>query len=297
MRKYFLVCAAFLLLFCGACARVAWLDDLEEAQRQAKKSGRQILALFTSQNGNMLSARLTQETSGSPAFTKEAGQHFVLLSLDFTRPSGRPDNENADETLLQRYGVHQFPAALLLDSNGRSFAVCDYRGEEGLVWLTKLTALIAQRQDRDTLLRNAAQEMDIGRRLEAFVLAINTFSDWGIIGNYPELKSEVIRLDENNGFGLRAKYSVERAIGDISATYLATNGMAVGLGALRELLREYPQGEAAQQIYYTMAILESRLGRIGEARRLLRNAVSAAPMSTQVETIHAALRSFDFNPD
>jgi tetratricopeptide (TPR) repeat protein len=186
---------------------------------------------------------------------------------------------------------------LLLDSNGKSYAASDYSGEDSQIWLTKLTALNDQREERDLLLKNAARETDTEKRLEAFVLAINTFSSWGIIGNYPELKTEVIRLDENNKAGLRAKFTVERAIGEISAVYLATNGMTAGIGELRKLLTEYPQGEAAQQLYYTMAMIESRLGRFDEARRLLNNALIAAPSSEIVEIIRTTLRSFDFSPD
>ena len=244
MKKHFPACIAMTLLFVlvlsAACARVAWLDDLEEAQKESKKSDKQILAIFTSQKANMLCARITQETISSPIFTKEASQHFVLLNLDF--PPGH------DEAMLQRYGIYQLPAVLLLDSNGRSFASSDYSGEEGALWLAQITQLDSQRQERDEILKTAARETDHGKRLEAFVAAINTFSRWGIIGNFPELKSEVILLDEENKAGLRAKYSVERAIGDISAAYLATNGMAAGIGALKELLGAYPQGEAAQQI-------------------------------------------------
>ena len=298
VRITLLLLLAFILCT-AACARVTWLDDLDEAQKQAEQSNRQILAIFTSKNANMLCSYLAKEITDSPVFTKEAGQHFVLVNLDFPADMhpGSAAPEDPKEALLLQYGIYQFPTILLLDSSGRSYASCDYGGEESLEWLAQLTALKTQLQERDELLKNAVRETDIGKRLDAFVLAIDTFSLWGIIGNYPELKNEVIRLDENNHAGLKAKYNVERAIGDISATYLATNGMAAGLGALKGLLTEYPQGEAAQQIYYTMAIIESRLGRVDDALRLMQNAIAAAPTSAVVETIRATLRSLDFSPD
>jgi len=297
MKRKNLLRTLVLLICCAACARGPWFDALDAAREEAKKSGRPILAIFTSRGANALTEELEREALDSPAFRDKAGGRFVLANIELSAmQSNAQPNESARDLIL-RYGIHQSPTIVMLDSEGRSCAVCDYDGEDGLDWLAKLSALDTRVQERDELLRSAIRETDPEKRLAAFVLAINTFSDWGIIGSYPELKSEAIRLDGGNKAGLKAKYSAELAIGEISETYLATNALQAGLAAITKLLAEYPDGEAAQNIYYTMAMLELRLGRVDETRRLLYNAINAAPASAEAETIRAALRSFESAPD
>jgi len=277
------------------CARDTWSAELDTAMQLAAKNNRPILVIFSSRNANPLCERLAAATIDSPGFTREAGKSFILVYIDLFDTIR--EGANPAKALAERYGVYQLPAIFLLDSGGRCYAQCDYTEEDGHIWLAQLQAMDTQMEERNTLLRNAAREQDPAKRLAAFTLAIDTFTTWGIIRDYPELKTEVIRLDTTNAAGLQAKYLVERAIGEISTVYLATNGFEAGFAKLRELLAEYAQGEPAQQIYYTMAAIRIRLGNTDEARRLMQNALNAAPKSKDADAIRAALGSLDFNPD
>jgi thioredoxin-related protein len=289
--------SAFIFLFfcCTMCARDTWSAELDTAIQLAAKNNRPILVIFSSRNANPLCERLMRETIDSPGFTREASKSFILAYIDLF--GAIKEGANPAKSLAERYGVYQLPAIFLLDSSGRSYAQCDYAEEDGHIWLAQLQAMDTQMEERNTLLRNAAREQDPAKRLTAFMLAIDTFTAWGIIRDFPELKAEVIRLDTTNAAGLQAKYLVERAIGEISAVYLATNGFEAGLAKLEELLAEYKQGEPAQQIYYTMAAIRIRLGSTEEARRLMQNALNAAPRSKDAGAIRSALGSLDFNPD
>ncbi|MDR2733801.1 MAG: thioredoxin family protein [Spirochaetota bacterium] len=285
----------FLFFCCTMCARDSWSADLDAAIRLAGKNNRPILAIFSSRNANPLCERLAAAAIDSPGFTQEASKSFNLAWIDMF--GAIKEGANPAKSLAQRYGISQLPAVFLLDTTGRSYALCDYTEEDGHIWLAELQAMDAQLEERNLLLKNAVREQDPAKRLTAFTLAVDAFTAWGIIRDYPELKAEVIRLDADNAAGLQAKYLVEHAIGEISSIYLATNGFEAGLAKLGELLAEYAQGEPAQQIYYTMAALKIRLGSHAEARDLMQKALFAAPASKQAETIRAALASLDFNPD
>lgn len=285
-----------ILSACGAPS-LTWHETLESAQSEAAKNKTSILVNFTGSDWCSWCKKLAAEVFDTPEFAAEAGKHFTLVKLDYPRTIEQPEaTKQYNEKVMTRFGVEGFPTILLLDASGKAYARTGYQQGGAKAYLAHLVSLSNQRARRDSLLKATVREADPAKKLDALVSAISNLSEWGILASYPELKGEVIRLDTDDARGLRSKYSAEGDIGTIVQKFFPKRDFAGALTELEKLQARYPKGEAAQQVWYYMAVCAAQAGRSDEARLHLRSAIAAAPESSVAPAIRQSLDSLDAQP-
>lgn len=285
-----------LLTNCGS-ATITWHDNLEAAQTEAAKNKTAIVVNFTGSDWCSWCKKLAEEVFDTPDFGAEAGKHFTFVKLDFPKTIEQPEaTKQYNERLMTRFGVEGFPTILVLDASGKAYARTGYQKGGAKAYLTHLLSLSNQREIRDNLLKASVRETDPGKKLDTLVSAISNLSAWGILASYPELKGEVIRLDSDDARGLRSKYSAEGDIGDIVQKFFPKRDFAAAMTELEKLLTKYPKGEAAQQVWYYMAVCAAQTGRADTAKLHLRSAIAAAPQSAIAPAIQRSLESLDSQP-
>lgn len=285
-----------ILVGCGA-PKLTWHETIEAAQGEAAKTKTAILVNFTGSDWCSWCKKLAGEVFDTPEFAVEAGKHFTFVKLDYPRAIELPEaTKRYNEETMARFGIEGFPTILLLDSNGRAYARTGYQQGGAKAYLAHLIALSNQAARRDALLKAVTRETEPAKKLDALVSAISNFSDWGIIASFPELKGEVIRLDSDDARGLRSKYSAEGDIGTIVQKFFYKRDFSTALSELEKLQVKYPRGEAAQQVWYYMAICAIQTGRTDTARLHLRSAIAAAPESAIAASIRQSLDSLNAQP-
>lgn len=138
-----------ILVFClalaipgKAAAPHGWLTDFEKAKQEARKTGRQILVLFTGSDWCGWCMKLRNEVLETAEFRDSAKKTLVLVYIDFPRKNPLPPQQQAANQELRRqlkyYGG--YPGTVVLDKNGQPLGqISGYRGRE--FYLNTLKAL------------------------------------------------------------------------------------------------------------------------------------------------------------
>ncbi|HEY1764069.1 MAG TPA: thioredoxin family protein [Opitutaceae bacterium] len=96
-----------------------WQTDFKAALEQAQSLNRHVLVLYTGSDWCSWCHRMEAEVYSQPEFARYAHDKLVLLKLDYPRHTPQAEDlHNQNGVLLQRYNVHGFPTALLVDANG-----------------------------------------------------------------------------------------------------------------------------------------------------------------------------------
>jgi thioredoxin-related protein len=105
--------------------KAVWLRDLDAAKREAKKSHRDILILFTGKGWCYPCQLLEREVLTQPAFERRVRGDYVLVELDFT--FGDTKEEKVREfrlrNLQDRYLAPGVPSVVLADADGVPYAI------------------------------------------------------------------------------------------------------------------------------------------------------------------------------
>jgi thiol:disulfide interchange protein len=103
-----------------------WESSFKVALEQGQSLNRHVLVLYTGSDWCTWCHKMEAEVYSQPEFARYAQDKLVLLKLDYPRHSPQPqDLVNQNVGLLQRYNVHGYPTALLLDGNGTVVARFD----------------------------------------------------------------------------------------------------------------------------------------------------------------------------
>jgi protein disulfide-isomerase len=125
-------------------AKSPWMTDFEAAKAVAEDRGVPILVDFTGSDWCGWCIRLTQEVFSQEAFLAFAGEHLVLLKLDFPRRTQLPQAlREQNEALRVRFGVRGFPTIVLLDAEGTEMARTGYREGGPEAYIAHLKELLA----------------------------------------------------------------------------------------------------------------------------------------------------------
>ena len=294
-----LVLSLALLLAVAGCGTqtVTWHETLEAAQIEAAKNKTSILVNFTGSDWCSWCKKLAAEVFDTPEFAAAVNKRYTLVKLDYPRTIELPEaTKQYNQGILTRFGVEGFPTILLLDANGKAWARTGYKEGGPKVYLAHLDSLTNQKTLRDKLLKTAVQESDPAKKLDALVSVVSNLSVWGILVSFPEIKAEIIRLDANDARGLRSKYSAEGDVGEIVQKYFPKEEFSAALSELQKLTTKYTTGEAAQQVWYFMAVCSARTERLDDAKLYLRSAIAAAPESAIAPALRQNLESLDTTP-
>lgn len=110
-----------------------WLDDLDEAKKQAKESGKPIMVLFTGSDWCPPCMAFKKEVVDKKKFTSQASQKVVLLYVDIPNKGLTAEKKAANQKLLRAYGVQGVPTRLLLDAEGNQKTVLKERRLDGVI--------------------------------------------------------------------------------------------------------------------------------------------------------------------
>src|SRR5688572_1046208 len=115
MKKLFALGAALLL----SSSAFAWHTDLGAAQAKAYAENRFVLVNFTGSDWCSWCVRLKDEVFSKPEFERFAGNHLVLVEVDFPRRKPQnPAQKQANKALAEKYFVQGYPTVVVLNSKG-----------------------------------------------------------------------------------------------------------------------------------------------------------------------------------
>lgn len=100
-------------------APAAWQTDFRSALAQAQTLNRHVLVLYTGSDWCAWCQKMESEVYSQSEFARYAHDKLVLLKLDYPRHTSQAEDvRNQNVALMQKYNVHGFPTALLVDGNG-----------------------------------------------------------------------------------------------------------------------------------------------------------------------------------
>jgi len=275
--------------------KATWLTSIEEAQKIAQKTNKDILIDFTGSDWCGWCIKLHDEVFGTEKWNQEIPKKYVLVVLDFPKNKElSKEQKEYNDKLSREYGINGYPTVILLDSAGRLYARTGYQKGGVDNYLTHLEELAKQKQTiNDSLkqIKESAPDKRLGL-MDTFLVQVNK---WGISMAYTDMKEEIIDLDTDNKAGLKLKYAVE-LVGEswskkdqkktemclkvvkeldagkakdleteikmesVSNEYLAKKDWKGALAALEPLINEKPSNEVAQKLYYLRAMASVQLG-------------------------------------
>ena len=122
--------ASLTLSTVALAGEVTWFADFDVAQKEAERTGKDLLVDFTGSDWCGWCIRLHEEVFDHETFQTAITGDFILVALDF--PQGEdikakvPNPERNDE-LMQLHGVQGFPTILLMTSKGEVYGRTGYQ--------------------------------------------------------------------------------------------------------------------------------------------------------------------------
>ncbi len=122
---------AFLILGMFTINAQEWLTDLNTAQKNAKKLGRNIVLVFQGSDWCAPCMKLEKEIWSSEEFISYSKDHFVLLKADFPKKRKNllaPSLQEKNNQLAEKYNSEgYFPLVVVLDSEGKVLGLTGYQ--------------------------------------------------------------------------------------------------------------------------------------------------------------------------
>jgi protein disulfide-isomerase len=105
-----------------------WIDNFEQAQKEAETFKQPILAFFTGSDWCSWCVRLKKEALDTKAFEKFAADNLILFEADFPRSKKISDKiKKQNGELASKYGVRGYPTIFLLDAEGKQLGRTGYK--------------------------------------------------------------------------------------------------------------------------------------------------------------------------
>jgi thioredoxin-related protein len=294
--------------------KATWLTSIEEAQKIAQKTNKDILIDFTGSDWCGWCIKLHEEVFGTEKWNQEIPKKYVLVVLDFPKNKElSKEQKEYNEKLGREYAINGYPTVILLDSAGRIYARTGYQKGGVDNYLTHLEELAKQKQTINDSLKQIKESV-VDKRLglmDAFLIQANK---WGIGMAYMDMKEEIIDLDTDNKAGLKLKYALE-LVGEnwtkkdqkktemclkvvkeldagkakdleieikmegISNEYFTKKDWKGALTALEPLINEKPSNEVLQKLYYLRAMAFAQLRDEESFTVNMEKAIDSAPDS------------------
>ena len=105
-----------------------WIDNFEQAQKEAEAFKQPIFAFFTGSDWCGWCVRLKKEALDTKEFEKFADDNLILFEADFPRAKKISDKvKKQNDELASKYGVRGYPTVFLLDAEGKQLGRTGYK--------------------------------------------------------------------------------------------------------------------------------------------------------------------------
>jgi len=135
--------SAMVVSAAGTSTPSGFTDDMDAALKDAKASGRLVYACFSGSDWCGWCKKLDKEVFSKPGFVDSVTNDYVLVYVD--SPSNKEllseKAQKANPKLVEKYGIHGFPTALILDADGKEIAKTGYRRGGSEKYVKHLKAL------------------------------------------------------------------------------------------------------------------------------------------------------------
>ncbi len=192
-----LVLSAFvlvLLLFPGKLALAAdpWGTDLEEAQRDAASSGKDVLVCFTVRELSSVCRMFHEHFMSRQDFTGPLQESFELVWFD---SGDEPEGEDSPAfQRRERFEVATFPTLILITPDGLPYAYTGFRPNGVEAYLEHLSTLrLAQTKRRE--LRSRAERASGLEKAQLLAASIPGLDAQRSARFYSDVMEEVLNLD------------------------------------------------------------------------------------------------------
>jgi thioredoxin-related protein len=309
-----------------AQAEAGWLTSLEEAQKLAQAESKEILIDFTGSDWCGWCIKLSEEVFATPKWQQEAAKKYVMVMIDF--PHNKPvssERKAYNDRLASEFGIESFPTIFLTDAAGKPYAKTGYEAGGAENYLQHLAELGKQKEQRAQRFSEIEKENEPQKKLELLDKLIATLDQWEVSLAYPELKAQIVALDQDNKAGLLVKYGIALAqyyhnkgettrceeflqkvgkcdakkaeefkvqlmLRTIPSLYFEKNDWQGAQVALAKIMEMKLQGEAAQEMYYYASLVEYRLENKEKCLEYLHKALECAPQSQAASYLEKVLK-------
>ncbi|MCH2182525.1 MAG: thioredoxin family protein [Mariniblastus sp.] len=118
-----------------------WTENYQQAMRDAKLSGKYVIADFTGSDWCRWCVRLEKEVFETAEFQAWSADHAILLKVDFPRKTPQPVRVKLqNKRLAEQYAnqIKGYPTILVLDPEGNVVARTGYVKGGPVAWLDEL---------------------------------------------------------------------------------------------------------------------------------------------------------------
>lgn len=291
---------AMLLAMPTLAAPKGWTVDFEAAKKQAAKEGKDLLLEFTGSDWCPPCKKLKADIFDKEHFQTEAPKDFVLVKLDFPRDKSNqtPEEIEQNKKLAKKYEVSGYPTVILADVKGNPYSTAvGFGGDSVEDYVKNLREKKQLRVKRDKFLK-IAQGAEGLAKAEALDKAIGGFGADIIMTQYKKEMETIMKIDADNGAGLKQKYQNMKdkveIEADVNKIMRSSRGDSAGaIKKIDELIeKRKPKGEALQQVYFAKASILFQLQKKDEAQALLEKAHGVAPKSELGKQIKRIVKQF-----
>jgi S1-C subfamily serine protease/thioredoxin-related protein len=190
-----------------------WLQDLEEAKRQAVKQKKDILILFLDPDWESQCKHLANDVLAKEEFQKKILPQYVHVVIDLPHlPAERVKLQDPErnERVREQFSLTKYPTIVLADAQGRPYSIkSGFEEKEAAKYCATLEKLRDDRNQRDKLLEvlEKAKGMD---RLQGFQKALAYLKEKGLSSHYPSLIADGAKaareFDAGNEQGILETY-------------------------------------------------------------------------------------------
>ena len=199
-----------------------WLTNLEQAQKQAKAEGKDILVDFTGSDWCYWCKRLKAEVFDKPEFQRYAADNLVLVELDFPRKNRdkiSAEQKAYNKQLKEAFGVRGYPTVFVLDADARPYHRTGYKRGGAAAYVKSLESATAQKAELKGLLESsqtATSDEEKGQALSEFNAKLRDLRlpSYGYAAEEEEfiaVAQRLIEADADNAQGHRLRYALELA--------------------------------------------------------------------------------------
>lgn len=121
----------------------AWMDDFEQAKKEAALFKQPIFAFFTGSDWCGWCIKLRSEALDTKEFEKFAADNVILFEADFPRSKKISEKvKKQNKELAAKYGVRGYPTVFLLDAEGKELGKTGYQAGGGEAYVKHVKELL-----------------------------------------------------------------------------------------------------------------------------------------------------------